>query len=390
MTAIERFIAAGDKPAEDAVLICMAAAAKIADLEAVLTSFAARNGRIAVVVASAQINRLTGLRNAFPDVEFRQPRLWGGPLSRLVLTGTRARAILRIGDATERDAFADGIERIAERRGAPVVRMTLSDEAEVIVDQSIRAMGMERGDGPMLDWIGARLRLWLIRRPRGMLSHFARRVTSCDALSARLGHPDVIMCLGNGPSSVDPALKDMPHDALFRTNHMWMNGGFMIKADAIFTGVKRSMIATGRTLTGVATARKEQALLLKRVAGFWRGPFTYFVVEDVAGEVAQPLSGPFFPTTGAYMIAAAVALQPKTLIVAGMDMFSGDAGPYPGATSEANAYTQSHSYDTDAAFMRRSLSSFQGEIITLSKAFEDLAMSTPDRLFTVKRGGRGA
>jgi hypothetical protein len=260
----------------------------------------------------------------------------------------------------------------------------LPDQGDVyeVADHLISAMGFERGDGPVLGALARAAQRLMHGRAHILLAPLARRIASREALSTHLGQPHTIMCLGNGPSSADPRLAALPHDALFRVNHQWMQDGYMTKADVIFAGVKKSMRAAGPALIGVASGRKEQALLGTRLLTPWRGRLRYVVVEEIT-DLGEALNGPLRPTTGAVMLAAAIALAPRRLIVAGMDMFSDKAGAYPGRTQAVNAYTAAHDRDTDAAFIRAHLARYDGEIMTFSPAFSELAQSVAGGRFTL-------
>ena len=70
------------------------------------------------------------------------------------------------------------------------------------------------------------------------------------------------------------------------------------------------------------------------------------------------------------MLATAVALQPKRLIVAGMDLFQHPAGSYPGDSTTPNAYTVLHDRDTELAFILSRLDRFEGELTILSEILD--------------------
>ncbi len=158
-----------------------------------------------------------------------------------------------------------------------------SNDTAMLADHLISAMGFERGDGPVLGAFSRGAQRMMHGPAHALMAPLARRFASLDALSAQLGQPQVIMCLGNGPSSADPVLKTLAHDALFRVNHQWMHNGYMTGADVIFAGVKRSMRAAGSGLVGVASLRKEQALLGTRLLTPSRGRLRYGVGREHGG-----------------------------------------------------------------------------------------------------------
>ena len=389
----------GTRPPEDGVVVMLASdGATAPGAQAVIDALCDSPKRLSVVLVSPPAEA-GALARRFPRAFVHK----AGP--GLTLAQLRARAMLCTDAAAP--ARRPALVRRAIRRGLPVFGLVsgalqngstdypltalsqsasdaLPEQGEVamIADHLILAMGFERGDGPLLGAL-ARGAQRLMRGPaRGLFAPLARRIASRDALCARLNQPQVIMCLGNGPTSADPRLESLAHDALFRVNHQWMQDGYLTRADVLFAGVKRSMRAAGPTLVGVASRRKEEALLGARLLTPWRGRLSYVVVEDIA-DLGTSLQGHPRPTTGAVMLAAAIALAPRRLIVAGMDMFADKAGAYPGRTTAVNAYTAAHDRQTDERFIRTHLARFEGEIVTLSPAFAELAHSVADRRFTL-------
>lgn len=401
-------------PREDAVVIVLAAvrAAETMDegVGALIRTLCASPKRLSVVVLAPSVVEAATLGASFPKALMRAPG------AGLTPAGLRARVILRIDpDRAAPPSFARLIAR-ARRRDIPVFGLAaataramqdagvdhpltalsrsaaeeLPARADLvqIADHLISAMGLERADGPVLS-VAARIAQRLMRGPgRVLLAPMVRRFPDRDAFRAHLGHPQTIMCLGNGPTCADPRLAGMPHDVLFRVNHQWMEDGYMTGADVLFAGVKKSMRAAGPRLIAVASRRKEQSLLGVRLLTPWRGRLRYVVVEDIA-PVGDTLHGHPRPTTGAVMLAAAVALAPRRLIVAGMDMFSDASGAYPGRPDAVNAYALSHDKTTDAAFIRQHLARHEGEIVTLSPEFAKLAQGVADRRFTLVEPTQG-
>ena len=62
-----------------------------------------------------------------------------------------------------------------------------------------------------------------------------RRLESLQSLKQALGEPRRILCLGNGPSSEDPALTAVHYDALFRVNHSWLERKRHADPDMVFS-----------------------------------------------------------------------------------------------------------------------------------------------------------
>jgi hypothetical protein len=76
---------------------------------------------------------------------------------------------------------------------------------------------------------------------------------------------------------------------------------------------------------------------------------------------------PARPTNGAAMIAAAAALQPKHLIIAGFDLFESEAGTYPDGDATPNAYMAMHDRDVEVEIIARALESFAGDTTIVSE-----------------------
>ncbi|MBK0400277.1 hypothetical protein H0I76_13845 [Limibaculum sp. M0105] len=414
LKALLRRLADGPKPAEEALVVVLPDADAARAASGLLARLADGSHRLDVVAAVSRRESAGALQplSSLPRLQIRVPRLPTAVPVRAVLAGLRARAMVVVGAP---EAFPRELARLvagARRRGLPVYalppdtleRLASGAEAdggfrplsavaaetmpaagadfEAMVRHLARAVGIERGQGPLLDAASRRVQKTLATPPaRRLLGRFVARIDTAEALSRRLGAPRTILCLGNGPTSAEPVLEQIAHDALFRVNHQWKSQGFLATPDMIFAGVKRSMRAAGRGPIGVATARKERALFAARLLEFWHGPFSYAVIEEIAAGVVPAIEGPLRPTTGAYMLAAAVALRPERIIVAGMDMFSHPAGAYPGGGPAENAYTPSHDLETDTAFIRGCLAAYEGEIATLSPAFAELALSVPAARF---------
>ena len=65
------------------------------------------------------------------------------------------------------------------------------------------------------------------------------------------------------------------------------------------------------------------------------------------------------------MVAVAAALQPRRLVIAGIDLFKHPAGPYPGDAG-ANRYAPMHDRDVELAILREALRRFAGEVHIVS------------------------
>jgi hypothetical protein len=65
------------------------------------------------------------------------------------------------------------------------------------------------------------------------------------------------------------------------------------------------------------------------------------------------------------MIAAAVALEPRKLIIGGIDLFEDPAGAYPGDAATPNAYVAVHDAQTELKYVLETLAKFRGELVIL-------------------------
>ncbi len=375
LTRLLRHAAGGPKPPEDSLLILSGGAAGLAPAAELVEALTDGRYRLSVVLAALDRTTADVISRRHPRALVRIPRR----PARIAVTGLRVRAVLIVGRAPPPSALAPYLAA-ARRRGVPVfslegaalqplsppARSLLREDSIDPVQILARSVGIEREQNRLLDaaagWVQGRIN-------RAHRFGPARKLATLAALRDRLGAPRTILCLGNGPTSASPALAGIAHDALFRVNHQWRSGGYMTGADLVFAGVKRGMRALGATPMAVATTHKERALIACRVLEPWHGPLTYALVEEIVPGLPPVRPGEQRPTTGAVMIATAVALAPARLVVAGIDMFRHPDGAYPEAPEAANAYTPSHDYDTDAAFIRHNLARFQGELVSLSPNF---------------------
>jgi hypothetical protein len=184
-------------------------------------------------------------------------------------------------------------------------------------------------------------------------------IADLETLRQRLADPATILCLGNGPSSEDPSIpRDC--DCLFRVNWIWHDRDFLTKPDLVFTGDPDTPPSGSRAIVGFPTETEAQ-LILKGYAA----PADWFVVPNLLHKGTAHRD---VPTNGALMIAVAVALAPRRLVISGIDLYLHPQGKYPGATGDFNNYDAIHSRETDVAYMRDALSRYRGELAVLSDA----------------------
>lgn len=215
-------------------------------------------------------------------------------------------------------------------------------------------------------WLGRRLEGGLLRR---CLGRRWQRYDSLDALRDALGQPKTILCLGNGPSSEDSALKSLEYDCLFRVNHLWRERGFLTDAQMVFCGSKVTLNRIPEAIFGLQTSESERRLLGYLLLRILHGRSARFAtLSRFELFLTAPAWSHIRPTNGASMLAAAAALQPERLIISGIDLFSHPDGSYPGDSKTPNAYTPGHQADSELALLLEALKGYRGELTILSEA----------------------
>jgi hypothetical protein len=224
-------------------------------------------------------------------------------------------------------------------------------------------------EGSALGRIVARVPLKIARSPRwrNAIKWRVRRYRDERELKERLKSPKVVLCLGNGPSSEDPTLENVNYDALFRVNHSWLKRKGLANPDVVFTGGRPTMRAVRGPIFGLPTPDSEERLMMVRAYNPLVGCTEFFNVNDVTANLTQFDWGHLRPTNGANMLAAAIALKPEKLIVAGIDLFQHPEGSYPGDVSTPNAYSPGHSRETELAYILQLFLEFRGEIVIVGE-----------------------
>ncbi len=202
-----------------------------------------------------------------------------------------------------------------------------------------------------------------------------RRIDDWDALGLRLGNPQSILCLGNGPSSEDLKLANLDYDCLMRVNWRWKLRGFLTDPDVVFVGDASTFHRLPPRVFGLWNIWLEYAMLLRHFITHGPRRMEYFTMERISPLIrdrfwrARPSNGPL-------MVAAAVALRPKRLTIAGIDLFRHPEGRYPGDTVSLNEYSRVHTREVDVAIIDLALRDFPGELVifgdTLRQALEDI------------------
>lgn len=176
-----------------------------------------------------------------------------------------------------------------------------------------------------------------------------------------LDHPRSILCLGNGPSSEDPALAGRGFDAVFRVNWVWHGRTHFLQPAIVFTADPELPPPSFQGMIAFPTRADANRLLGIYRRGDCLPRAGYCVMEELASSLSAR-DWPLRPTNGALMIAAAAQLQPARLAIAGIDLYQHPAGKYPGETVEANDYDAIHSRDNDVDAIKLALADYTGEL----------------------------
>jgi hypothetical protein len=302
----------------------------------------------------------------------------------LFLSTLKVRAVLLAGEGCR---LPRALASALAKRATPVAWLTLDESTTpptgIVLDEVFyqRSQTVQEVARALLVLVG-RERKWTGRRDLRLLRRIAatasqrmgekrvplwvrrlgRRIETIDDLRRRLGTPKTILCLGNGPSSEDRAVLSEAHDALFRTNHAWMSRGLLCHPHVVFTGLKETMRKISGPVFGLYGAETEKVLLMTRLARPLRKPAEYFVGDAIADPYREFHWGEHRPTSGAVMIATAVSLLPKRLVIAGVDMFASVSGAYPGNPAAANAYAPAHDRGKELAYILGCLDRHLGEL----------------------------
>jgi len=217
-------------------------------------------------------------------------------------------------------------------------------------------------------------RLWKACAPR----FSGRRIDDWDALSLRLGKPRSILCLGNGPSSEDPKLAGLDHDCLMRVNWRWKLRGFLTDPDVVFVGDADTLHRLSPRVFGLWNIPLEYGMLLRYLVTHGPRRMEYFTMERIS-PLIRDRSWPARPSNGSLMVAAAAALRPERLTIAGIDLFRSPEGRYPGDARPVNEYSRVHTRDVDVAIIDLALRDYQGDLVILGDTLRQALADTRTR-----------
>lgn len=192
----------------------------------------------------------------------------------------------------------------------------------------------------------------------------APEIGTIEELRTRLGSPQTIVCLGNGPTSESPEIAAYRGATLFRVNWTWQARGIMTDPDAVFTG-DPDLPPRGSKAVLIFPRSDGGRIVLRQHLLTGRRTKNGFMMLDRLTPAIAGLDAKEIPTNGALMIAMAAALRPRRLVIAGMDLYSHAEGRYPGALA-VDGYARGHSARCDLALIEGALAGYEGEIVILS------------------------
>ena len=197
-----------------------------------------------------------------------------------------------------------------------------------------------------------------------------RRLDDWPSLARRLGDPQAVLGLGNGPSSEDAQVQSCAHDCLVRINWRWRDRGVLTRPDLVFAGDPKTMHRVDGCVFGFWNVALERAMLMRRLVTRGVAPVEYVTLERLS-PIIRDRDWPARPTNGALAIVAAAALRPRRLVIGGMDLFRHADGRYPGDKLARNQYSHVHREATDLAIVDLALAGFDGELVILSELFRE-------------------
>jgi hypothetical protein len=213
----------------------------------------------------------------------------------------------------------------------------------------------------------------------GLALFSRRRIADWDELAQRLGRPQRILCLGNGPSSEVQELESCASDTLFRVNWRWRNRGFLSSPQLVFIGDPTTPNHVSTPILGFRTAEEASYVLWRQCLRLRR--FRFFIFDEMKGA-SDSRGWAARPTNGAIMVATAAALRPQRLVIAGIDLYRHPEGRYPGGGKARDGYNRVHDRNVEIEMIRQALSGFAGEIRILSPI---LAAALAERDVTASR-----
>lgn len=270
------------------------------------------------------------------------------------------------GAAPPTDVVIDAVYYPRRHSVQEVVRSLL-----VMADRQVLAR--PRGEPQLLKHIAttAAARMDGERRPV-WVRRLASRIANVDDLRQLLGRPKTILCLGNGPSAEDRAVLSETHDALFRIDDTWLARGLLCQPHIVFTKRPETMRLLEGPIFGLHGEEAESDLLACRLKRPWRRPPEYFLADKIADPYAEFRWGDFRATSESAMVASAVALVPKKLIIAGIDMPVSLLNDSSGSDLTFAGYTSRYDRDKQMGYMLGCLDRHIGELEVFGEGLSEV------------------
>jgi hypothetical protein len=147
-----------------------------------------------------------------------------------------------------------------------------------------------------------------------------------------------------------------------RVNWRWKGRGFLPDPDVVFVGDAATLHRLSPRVFGLWNIPLEYGMLLRYLVTHGPRRMEYFTMERISSLI-RDRCWPARPSNGALMVAAAAALRPDRLTIAGIDLFKHPDGRYPGDTRSLNEYSRVHTRDVDVAIIELALRDFPGELV---------------------------
>jgi hypothetical protein len=205
--------------------------------------------------------------------------------------------------------------------------------------------------------------------PLALSAAGSHELPTLAALRQALGSPETILCLGNGPSSESPAVSAYAGATLFRVNWTWRERGMMASPDAVFTADPDLPPRGSRAILVFPRGGIARRVLLQHLMALRPARAGYLMLDRLRPQLTD-LAAATIPTNGALMVAVAAALQPRRLVIAGLDLYRHPEGRYPGGAA-IDGYARGHSAACDLALIGEALAGFSGEVVILSPALAE-------------------
>jgi len=243
------------------------------------------------------------------------------------------------------------------RRNIPLLEFSADASITRVQVQAVMSDGSRKYSGHAENLRGRMLRLPPFR---AITAWQLRKVPDLSALSDALGHPQRILCLGNGPSSESDQVKKLhaqDFDAVFRVNHRWLGRGLFTEPQLVFAAGSKP-VRKARSVGLFCVQDRQRAERTRFACLHFLSSRALVVAEDLHilkewDRLAEEGFGDSAPTNGVIMLAVAEALSPSHSTVAGMDLFADASGAYPGDRHTPNAYGIFHSAAKEKEFVVR-------------------------------------